>query len=501
MIDRRTLLLAAGAAAATTTRRGAARAADFPTPPRPDDAPAAITVTAELIKFARSLRYEDLPEPVIHAAKRYILDTLGCAVAGHQTDKGRIAVATIGALGGTREARILGSGQRVSATNAAFANGELTNALDYDAIPHIPPFVLPPLLAMAEKTRASGKSLLLAVVIAHEVAARLSAAAGQHAAGADEDVPHPVWGINDESIMAAAAGLASLLRLDEAAALSAIGLAGYYCPPRSSDDWQTQSPLTMVKYTPAGWICQGAVTAALLAQAGFTGAPAVLDGRTGFPFYYGWDAWKPQAATAGLGQIWRIQTVDFKPYACCRFLHSQVDCMVTLVDKHGLRPEQIEKITSVGIPLPANPDKMNVRTQPDAQFSTPYMLALAASGIPLDATCQSHERLRDPDIRRLMAKITWGKHPQADASRREHPNSYVARVEVIAGGRTFVEERLYPSGTAGVGLALSDDVLNEKALKNLATMLPTATAHEARDMIWRLNESPDISGLMDKLGG
>jgi 2-methylcitrate dehydratase len=456
-------------------------------------------VTADLIRFALSLRYEDLPAPVVHAAKRYVLDALGCAVAGHQTDKGKIAVATMAALGGAPEARILGSGQRVAVTQAAFANGELTNALDYDAIPHIPPFTLPALLAMAEKTRASGKALILAVVVAHEIAARLSAAAGQHAAGAGEDLPHPIWGINDEGIMAAAAGLASLIRLNEAAARSAIGLAGYYCPPRSSDDWQTQSPLTMVKYTPAGWICQGAVTAALLAQAGFTGAPAVLDGPTGFPFYYGWEGWKPQTALAGLGQLWRIETVDFKPYACCRFLHSQLDCMVALVHQHELRPDRIEKITSVGIPLPANPDKMNVRTQPDAQFSTPYMLALAASGIPLDATCQSQERRSDPNIRRLMTKITWGAHPQADASRREHPNSYIARVEVVAGGRTFVAERLFPSGTASAGLALGDDLLSEKALKNLTTMLPASTAHEAVDMTWRLEESPEVSGLMDRL--
>jgi 2-methylcitrate dehydratase len=501
VIDRRALLLAAGAAAATTaaSRSTTALAAESADSAALDTTPAVTNVTAELIQFARSLRYEDLPEPVVHAAKRYILDTLGCAVAGHETDKGKIAVRTIAALGGTPEARILGSGQRVSVTNAAFANGELTNALDYDAIPHIPPFVVPPLLAMAEKTHASGKALILAVVVAHEVAARLSAAAGQHAAGATDDSPHPVWGINDESIMAAAAGLASLLHLDEAAALSAVGLAGYYCPPRSSDDWQVESPLTMVKYTPAGWICQGAVTAALLAQAGFSGPQAVLDGPTGFPYYYGWENWKPHGATADLGRVWRIQTVDFKPYACCRFLHSQIDCLIALVNAHQLRPRQIEKITSVGVPLPANPDKMNVRTQPDAQFSTPYMLALAASGIPLDARCQSHERLHDPDIRSLMSRITWGKHPEADASRREHPNAYIARVEVVADGQTFVEERLYPSGTASAGFALSDDILNEKALKNFSTVLSPAAAHGAREMIWRLEEYPDISRLVDKL--
>ena len=96
-------------------------------------------VTEQLIRFARSLRYEDLPAPVVLAAKRYILDALGCAVAGHHTDKGKIAAAMSSALGGAPEARILGTNQRVAVTNAAFANGELTNGLDYDGIPHIQP--------------------------------------------------------------------------------------------------------------------------------------------------------------------------------------------------------------------------------------------------------------------------------------------------------------------------------------------------------------------------
>jgi 2-methylcitrate dehydratase PrpD len=351
---------------------------------------------------------------------------------------------------------------------------------------------------VAEKTRASGKALILAVVIAHEISARLGRAAGQGGPGATES-PHPVWGIGNECIMGAAAALANLLALDEAAAQSAFGLAAYYCPPRSSDDWETRSPLSMVKYTPAGWLCQGAVTAALFAQAGFSGPPAALDGPRAFPFYVGWEGWKPQLATAGLGELWQIQSVDFKPYACCRFLHSQLDCMVTLVSKHRLRPERIEKITSVGIPLPANPDKMNVRTQPDAQFSTPYMLALAASGIPLDARCQSPARLNDPRIRQLMAKITWGKHPQAESSKREHPNSYIARVEVVADGHTFVEESLYPSGTASAGVALSDEFLNQKALQNFTTVLAPAAAHEAQEMIWKLDEVADVTSLVDKL--
>jgi len=499
MIDRRKLLqVAAGITAASgigiTEAAVANPAAGRPaTGPDPDTA-----VTTDLVAFARGLRYESLPASVVHAAKRYILDSLGCTVAGHLTDKGRLAVASMLELGGAPQARILGTGQRTCATHAAFANGELTNGLDYDAIPHIPPFILAPILAVAERKRASGKALIVAVVVAHEIAARLSLAAGQGGPGVSAHA-HPTLGINDESIMAAAAGLANLLALDEASTRSAVGLAANFCPPRSSDDWEQQSPLSMVKYTPAGWICHGSVLATTMAAHGYTGIPNVLDGPRSFPYYYGWENWKPEVATAGLGQSWKIETVDFKPYACCRFIHSQVDCLARLMDRHALKHDQIQRITSLGVPLPANPDKMNVRTQVDAQFSIPYVLALVARGVPLDAHCQSPERLRDPEIRLMMTKISWGDHPDADRARHEHRGSFVARVEVQANGQTFVEESLYASGTASAGLALSDEFLRRKFLNNAGTLLSAAKAHAALQTLWHLEDLQDTAALVDEL--
>ncbi|MGG2309988.1 hypothetical protein, partial [Salmonella enterica] len=74
----------------------------------------------------------------------------------------------------------------------------------------------------------------------------------------------------------------------------AMGLAGYYCPPQSSHDWETGSPKSNVKYTPVGWVAQGAVTAALLAGTGFTANPIVLDGPAGFPKFYGWPKWRAE---------------------------------------------------------------------------------------------------------------------------------------------------------------------------------------------------------------
>jgi 2-methylcitrate dehydratase PrpD len=362
--------------------------------------------------------------------------------------------------------------------------------------------VVPGILALAEKHRASGRDLITACVIAHEISARLSAASSQMIASLTDtgSTPH-VFGINDESIIGAAAGMSKLLGLSEMETAHAIGLAAYYCPPQSSHDWETGTPKSMVKYTPVGCVARGSVTAALLAQAGFTANPAVLDGPAGFPDFYGWPAWKPAAAVRELGATWRIENVDFKPHACCRFIHSQIDCLIALMNKHAFKPQQILSIHSLGVPFVANPDQREVNTQPDAQFSIPYMLAIAAHGLPIDAHAQDAARLRDPDIRSMMNRITWEIHPDAERSKRADARSYIARVEIsTTDGRTLVEESLYARGTgANSGARLTDDELDRKFVDNATTRLKGAAARAAADLLWKLENASDITRVVDAL--
>jgi 2-methylcitrate dehydratase PrpD len=312
------------------------------------------------------------------------------------------------------------------------------------------------------------------------------------------NTPH-VFGINDESIIGAAAGMSKLLGLSEIETAHAIGLAAYYCPPQSSHDWETGTPKSMVKYTPVGCIARGSVTAVLLAQAGFTANPAVLDGPAGFPDFYGWPAWKPEAAVRELGSTWRIETVDFKPHACCRFIHSQVDCLISLMSRHALKPQQILSIHSLGVPFVANPDQREVNTQPDAQFSIPYMLAIVAHGLPIDANAQDAARLRDPSIRSMMNRITWGIHPDAERTKRADARSYVARVEVATtDGRRLVEESLHARGTGAISDSrLTDDELNRKFMDNATTRLSSAAASAAAGLLWKLESASDITHIMD----
>jgi len=496
-LNRRSLMAVGGLAGLAAAPVGAARAAaPAATGPKPET-----TVTAQYVKFSQGLTYEGLSQPVVHAAKRFLLDSLGCTVAGWRTDKGRIAAETITSLGGAPQARVLGSKLKTSTANAAFANAELMNGLDYDTIPHTPPVIIPSLLAVAEHRKLSGKQLIVATVAAHEIATRLSGASSQMISALVEtgSTPH-VFGINDEAIMATAAGLSNLMGLSAEQTAFAIGVAGYYCPPQASHDWETGAPKSMVKYTPVGWICQGSVQAALLAAAGYTSNPIVLDGPAGFPDFYGWPAWKPEAAVRGLGTEWRITSVDFKPFACCRFIHSRLDALYEVIQKNNLKPGDIAKIHSLGVPFTANPDQYDIRTQPDAQFSIPYMLAVAALGIPIDAYCQDAARLKDPAIHAMMKKITFGLHADAQRSKTADMRSYIASAEVTTtDGRVLKAERLYASGTAAVGMALTDDHLSRKFAENCATRLPTAKAKRAAAMLWDLEKVADVSKVVDTL--
>ena len=129
-------------------------------------------VTQKLASFVSDTQYETLPREVVHETKRILLDIIGCAVGSVALPKARIATELAREIGGRPEATILGTRDKIAAPLAAFANGELMHALDYCALlppNHISAFVTPAVLAVAEAKQASGKQLINAVALAHEI--------------------------------------------------------------------------------------------------------------------------------------------------------------------------------------------------------------------------------------------------------------------------------------------------------------------------------------------
>jgi 2-methylcitrate dehydratase PrpD len=457
-------------------------------------------ITEDLLRFIVNTTYGDLPAKVVHESKRSLLDGLGCAVAGIATDKGKIAASVARRLGGPAESRILGLGDRVSCSNAAMANGELINALDWDAISHVHPFAIPPALAMAESIRSSGKDLILATAIAQEITKRFTLALITMVDKLTEDATTPdVFGNANEGIFGATAGAAKILGLASEEAAHALGIAAYLCPLPVCKDWEETSPKSMIKYVPVGWICQGGVTAALLAREGFTGNPRVFDGEYGFSRFYGAAKWDPDVIVDALGEQWRFLEMAYKSYPCCRFFHGQLDAFIAIIDENGLSPDAIERIDSYALPFVANPLPYDVETQVDVQFSLPFVFSAAAHRIKAGAEWQDHETIQNPSVRAFMKKVFMHVDPKAVETKQKDPKSWPATVEVRANGRVYTKKTMYPRGTNLTPFEATDEELTAKFRYNASRMLTPKKIDRAVEMIMELDTLRDVAELTSSL--
>jgi len=455
-------------------------------------------ITGDLIAFITGSRYENLPEEVVKEAKRTLLDSIGCALGGIATEKGKIAVALAKRLGGREESSLIGLGDRVSCANAAFANGELVNSLDYDAISHIPPFVIPPVLAIAESTRASGKDLILSTALGHEISKRLILALSNMVAKLSKEAKTPdVFGNSNECIFGATTGVARILNLSPEQLAHALGIAAYQCSLPVCRDWEDTVPKSMIKYVPVGWLCQGAITATLLAEKGYTANPRVFDGEYGFWRFYGAERWDPDLVVNNLGEQWRFLEMAYKPYPCCRFFHGQLDCFIRIIEKNHLLPEVIESVQVFGLPFVANPAPLEVTNQTDVQFSLPFVFSCAAHRIKIGGDWQDWDTIRNPRIREFMKKVTMLVDPKAMEAKRNDPRSWFSRVEVVAKGKNYVEETTYARWTNFTDVKATDEELVDKFRSNAGRILTQNKIEDAVNCILELERVEDIAELMN----
>ena len=283
-------------------------------------------ITEKLTNFVYRTQFSDLPKDVVRETKHVLLDSIGCAINALSSDNGRISVELAKRLGGLPESSIIGTGDKVSCANAAFANGQLINSMDYDAIcaGHDSPTVIAAALALAESVGASGKDLILAIALGHEVDTRIASATGVREewwgfATTIEDGPDQGkirFADTDghaRSTFGAAVAAGKILNLSQEQLANAIGIAGSICLPDTLAKWLEVTPHRMTKYGPAGWAAQAGVTSALLAEMDFTGDTTIFEGKRGYWRYTGRLEWNHERVLENLGTEWK-QKITYKHY-------------------------------------------------------------------------------------------------------------------------------------------------------------------------------------------
>src|SRR5262245_31881927 len=282
----------------------------------------AVTLTKTFCAGLAATRLGDLSVAALRAARRGVLDWIGCALAGsgHKTITTLLDV--LQETSGRPQATVLGRNLRLGLLDAPLANGQMGHVLDYDdthmggVVLHTSSPVLGALFALAERTPVSGADLMLAYAVGFEAGVRSGRTAPGHHKGG--------WHLTGTlgSIAAGAAG-GKLLGLDAQRLTYAIGIAA------TQAGGLQQNRGTMCKSFHAGKAAANGALAALLAERGFDSSQEIIEGRRGFARIYS-DVAAPEQLTQGLGDGWLIETNGHKPYACGVVLHPLIDAVIAL---------------------------------------------------------------------------------------------------------------------------------------------------------------------------
>lgn len=460
--------------------------------------------TAALAKFVAQTGFEDLPLEVCEETKRIILDSLGCALGATTVAKGKGAIALATQLGGTPEASILGTSQRVTCVNAAFANSELINALEYDPVlvpGHVSAFGISAPLALSEQTAASGKALIAAVALAHEVGARVGTS--MRNVKAEGGLPVGVAGFSG-GVFASAAGASRILGFDEDQVANAFGLAGPLAPVPSRLKFFYSRRVSYFKYAPAGWMAQGGLMAVLLTQNGYLGEEGILDEEHGFWTMHGSDFYEGERITERLGHDWLLLRTQYKRWPVGGPILSVLDAFDAVLSQHDIKPDEIESVTVAAEPfamLPMSTSEVLV-SHMDAQFRTTYNIAVAAYRIKPGPEWQQESTLWDERIQQFRKKVRCEVYQRSEEIRTKEmgvEGKRPAMVKVAARGKTFQAEVDYAKWTPIPGMRPTQEELEDKFRVNASYILPKEKTEAAIERIRNLEHMENVVELTELL--
>ncbi len=386
-------------------------------------------VTKRLAEVLAQTR--ELPEAVLADTRRAVLDWLGSALAGSIEPPARMAQKVAAGLGVSNEATVF-SGGRASAAVAALANGVSSHILEFDDVHkgstlHAAAPVIPAALAVAEREHADGKAFLIAVALGYEAALRV----GEAVNPSHYRFWHPT---GTAATFGAAAAAGSILKLDAAQMLDALGTAG----TQAAGLWEFNADGAMSKHLHPGKAAFNGVLAADLARVGFTGATRILEGERGF-FRATSESYDASRITDGLGERWKIGENCYKMHSCCGHTHTAIDVALEL---RGGEVASVE-IETYG-PGFEIVKEMNPKTPYQAKFSIAYCVAVALLEGRVGLAQFEEDRVRRPEIARMLEKTRVTVDEGLTA---KYPAAWPARVTVkFADGRVVSGASDFPRG-------------------------------------------------------
>ena len=448
-----------------------------------------MNLAEQLADYVNSINYQDVPENVVHETKKRIVDSLGCAIGAFNADPVKISRKVAETARDSQGSTLFGTRKKTIPDLASFVNGIMVRYFDYNDTylskePAHPSDNIGPCFSVAESERATGKDLLLSVILAYEIQCRLCDAA---------DIRHRGWDHVCYGLPSTALAASKLMELDSEKMTQAVNLT------LNSHITMRQvraGELSMWKGCSFANAARNGVFSALLAREGMTGPSPIFEGEMGFfkqvsgPFEMNIDDFGGKNGSFKIAETY----LKFFPAE----IHSQTSIWAALEARKEI--EKPEDIVSVEIAsheagytiLGKDPEKWNPLTKETADHSLPYIVAIALLEGKIDNSTYSEKKYRDPKILDFLKKVTVVEDKTLSSM---YPEAVANRVTVkLSSGKIVSKQVDYHKGHPKN--PMSDQDVEEKFLRLTRKILDKNHARRILDAAWTLEKAKDVSKVV-----
>jgi 2-methylcitrate dehydratase PrpD len=455
-----------------------------------------MSIMQELTRNVLETRFASFGKDVVEQAKNRIIDVVGCLIGGAKAPGCKMLVDLVKRWGGEAESTILVHGGKAPAHNVAMVNSIMCRSFDYEPVEpnvagmnvpaHVSGTTVPTALAVAERTAASGREFVTALILGDDLTSRILAASRvSFSLGWD--------GTGIANMFGATAIAGRLFGLDEPRVLHAFGMV----LNQMAGSFQSIYDGAHCFKLPMGLASRAGIFSAELAGLGFTGVKDPLMSRHGYFSLYCQD-YDPDIITRDLGKKFYADGT-FKPYPACRSTHAAIDGALELTRKHKIEPDNIDEVTvkvtaATRDMFVSQPFQIRDVPQIDATFSLQYTTAsaLLRKSVSLEHFTEAY--VRDQNVIDLARKVKL-----VAALPLEKPLAAEVEVKTKDGVR-FSEYVAVPRGDSNYHPVTREEI-KEKFRANVAfsRTVPGKKAEKALDMIEALEEVKDVAEIVREL--
>jgi 2-methylcitrate dehydratase PrpD len=448
-------------------------------------APAA-GATDALIDFASALTYDALDAEVRHYARRHLLDTVGCMIAGAPGDVASRAEAVVASVRPAGTIPVPGRVRRADLLDAAFLGGTAAHGIELDdgfrqGSVHPGCTVVPAVLALGYQKGASGQALIEAIVAGYEIPIAIARACHPDLR---QRGFHPTGACAVFGAAVAAGKLRGLTRrqLADAMGIAASSSAGLFAFVNGGAD---------IKRLHAGHASREGLQAALLAEQGVQGPPGVIESRDGFmqAFAFGRiDKARPVTLPPPFG----ITDCYIKPYACCRHIQPAIEALIGLANDEKIAADEVTRIDVETYRIAAEHAHTGWDDFASAQLSFPFLIGLALTRRGIKMKDFTDEARRDPAFEKIARLLHVSAPTEID---RLYPQLRPARVTLTTPRGKFVRQADEALGSRIV--PLDDAGLKAKFDELVEPVLGAARAAELRERLWEIEAAADVRPVVE----